>query len=257
MVGTVYLMYHELGMLGRNLCGTFKGHLPYAVLESEFRTQMCLLSERNWRGISVGEALASPISTSQRVVITVDDGSETDILGAAPLLQEAGFNATFYVVVGWIGKPGYLSASHLRELCSLGFEIGCHSMSHPFLTSLSEKELNIEVAQAKAMAEDISGTRVDHFSCPGGFWSQRVANHAKLAGYHSVVTSRPGINTVRTNLCCLTRVSVMRGIPINDFERLACGKGLLARRAKHGVLSIPKALLGADAYVRLHSVFRS
>jgi peptidoglycan/xylan/chitin deacetylase (PgdA/CDA1 family) len=257
MVGTIYLLYHELGMSGRELCDRFLGHPPYAVLESEFRAQMCLLRKGGWHGTSVSETLASPEVASRRVVITVDDGSETDLLGVAPLLSEAGFNATFYVVVGWLGKSGYLSASQLRELSSLGFEIGCHSMSHPFLTSLDDAALNVEVAQAKVILEDICGTRVDHFSCPGGFWSPRVAHCAKLAGYHSVATSRPGVNTARTNSFCLARVSVMRGVSTKEFERLPHARGLFARRAKHRILSIPKALLGADAYARLHSAFRA
>jgi peptidoglycan/xylan/chitin deacetylase (PgdA/CDA1 family) len=253
--GTVYLMYHEIAVAGRRLSRDFSGHVAYAVPEAELRSQLHSLRERRWRGISVTEALSINAGNSHLdVVLTFDDGSETDLLTAAPLLKEMDFKATFYVIVGWLGRRGYLSQSQLKELQGQGFEVGCHSMNHRYLTRLSEIELRIETAEAKARLEQILGVRVDHFSCPGGFWDARVARAAELAGYHSVATSRAGVNTRNTDPYCLARISIMKGTPRADFDRVCRGKGLFARRAREAILSVPKSLLGAEFYVKLHSV---
>ena len=77
----------------------------------------------------------SPVGKT--VCITFDDGCETDLLAAAPILKEFGFGATFYITVGFLGKPGYLSEAQVRNLSALGFEIGCHSLTHPYLPTLT------------------------------------------------------------------------------------------------------------------------
>ena len=38
------------------------------------------------------------------MTITFDDGCETDLLVAAPILRQAGFNATFFITWGRLGK---------------------------------------------------------------------------------------------------------------------------------------------------------
>jgi peptidoglycan/xylan/chitin deacetylase (PgdA/CDA1 family) len=37
----------------------------------------------------------------------------------------------------------------VREFDAQGFEIGCHSMTHPYLSDLSEPELKREIVDAK------------------------------------------------------------------------------------------------------------
>jgi peptidoglycan/xylan/chitin deacetylase (PgdA/CDA1 family) len=247
-------MYHEIAVAGRALTRDSSGHIAYVVRETEFRSQLQYLREHGWRGISVTESLSTNTNPHLGVVITFDDGSDTDLLAAAPLLKEMDFKATFYVIVGWLGTNGYLSQSQLRELYAQGFEIGCHSMNHRYLTRLSESELRVETAEAKARLEQILGVRVDHLSCPGGFWNWRVARAAKLSGYRSVATSRPGVNTGHADPYSLARISIMRGTALGSFDRICRGRGLLVKQVKEAILSIPKSLLGSDSYDTLHSV---
>jgi peptidoglycan/xylan/chitin deacetylase (PgdA/CDA1 family) len=250
-----FLMYHEIAVPGRELCRDFKGHVPYAVPQREFSSQLDFLREQRWRSLSVSEALAANSNGghASTVAITFDDGSETDLHTAAPLLDNAGFHATFYVIAGWLGRPGYMSASQLRELHARGFEIGCHSMTHKYLTGLTDRELRVEIADAKARLEEILGAAVNHLSCPGGFWSTKIARLAKLAGYKSVATSRVGRNSRRSDPYRLSRISIMRGMTLDDFRSVCYGHGLFLKQARERVAAIPKALLGANLYIRLHS----
>ena len=248
----VYLMYHELDLPGRPLCQSEPGYVRYIVYESNFREQMKSLQMMGYRGLSVPEALNG--SSHSAVAITFDDGCETDLLAAAPLLKEAGFGATFYITVGFMGKPGYLTATQLRELSELGFDIGCHSMTHPYLSDLDEAGLRNEIAVPKAKLEQITGRAVEHFSCPGGRWNRRVADCAQKAGYKSVATSRNSANSARTDPFHLGRVAIMRHTDRATFENISRGRGLWRLQLADLTRASAKRVMGNAGYEALRSI---
>ena len=247
-----FLMYHEIEAAGRGLCDTDPGYVRYVVSEATFRDQLAQLRADGYAGIRVGQWLAGNCDR-QAVVITFDDGSETDALIAAPLLAEMGFTATFYVIAGRVGQRGYLSPAQLYTLRDGGFEIGCHSMTHRYLDEADGEQLRVELGGAKDRLEQITGARVVHFSCPGGRWSRRVAEQAARAGFESVASSRIGINAPTTDRFNLARVAVMRGHDRAAFARLVRGEGLTARRARAGFLNAAKTFLGNRAYERVRA----
>jgi peptidoglycan/xylan/chitin deacetylase (PgdA/CDA1 family) len=257
----VYLMYHEIELVGQTTCETEPGYTRYVVSEQEFRRQMSWLEAEGFQGVSVAEALKltrwNDNSDRRPIVITFDDGSETDLIAAAPALKQSGFNATFYVIAGRLGKRGYLSEQQLRELSDEGFEIGCHSMTHRYLSELNENGLRVEVVEAKKRIEQIIGRRVASFSCPGGRWSAQVARVAREAGYDSLATSRTGANPCSADLFRLSRIAMMRGTSMTDYERLCRGEGLLMRRARAQLFDTAKGLLGNSLYEKVRSLVLS
>jgi peptidoglycan/xylan/chitin deacetylase (PgdA/CDA1 family) len=250
--GVVFLMYHELEVPGRPLARTDPGYMRYVVRLPDFRLQMEMLQRQAWRGLSVGGTLDT--FSQKTVTITFDDGCESDLLYAAPILRELNFGATFYITTGFLGKPGHLSQSQVRELGGLGFEIGCHSMNHPYLTDLNDKDLHREVAEAKVQLEQILGKAVLHFSCPGGRYDKRVAEMAWSAGYRTVATSRIAMNFKTSNPLGLGRVAVMRSTSAATFQRLYQGQDLWRMRLQLQVREAVKMLLGNSSYDHLRSV---
>jgi peptidoglycan/xylan/chitin deacetylase (PgdA/CDA1 family) len=248
----VYLMYHELELPERPLCQSEPGYVRYVLPESEFRSQIEYLKNHGYGGLSVGQAVVLP--EGKNVVITFDDGSETDLITAAPILRRAEYNATFYLTSAWIGKPGYLSPSQVRELSAQGFEIGCHSRTHAYLTDLDDAGLRREIAQAKSELEQITGTAIEHFSCPGGRYNGRVAAVARAAGYRTVATSRIEANTLETDSFALGRVAILRGLPIVEFADICSGEALPRLRAQGGLRDAAKQLLGSSLYDRVRGV---
>jgi peptidoglycan/xylan/chitin deacetylase (PgdA/CDA1 family) len=250
--GTVFLMYHELERAGRDLVDNDPGYVRYVLGEEDFRAHVALMRETSLRGVSVGDALAARDDEAGRsVCITFDDGCESDYLCAAPILSDAGFNATFYVVSGFVGRRGYVTDGQLRELSDAGFEIGSHSDTHAYLDDIGEADLREEIAGSKSKLEDLTGKRVEHFSCPGGRWTRRAAEVARGAGYLSVATSSPGVNTASTDPFSLRRVKVMRGTGAREFGRLSRAEGLLRRRAQEAALAAAKRLLGNTVYEKV------
>lgn len=253
--GVVFLMYHELETAGRPLCGEAAGYSRYVVGAEDFKQHLSHLRSAGLRGVSVGEALkrTEDDAVKNRVCITFDDGCETDLLFAAPLLKDAGFDATFYVTVGHLNRRGYMSESQLSELSDAGFDIGSHSMTHCYLHDLDDRRLREEVSGSKERLEQLTGRPVAHFSCPGGRWDSRVAALAREAGYESVATSAVGVNTRATDPFKLSRVAVTRGTTADEVLRVARGEGLAARRARVAVLDVAKRVLGNSIYERLRT----
>ena len=252
MAKRIYLMYHELELPGRPLYQSEPGDLRYILLASDFEDQMRWLKSIGWQGMSVTDAFSFP--TDHGVVVTFDDGRETDLLIAASILEQARFGATFYITVGFLGKRGYLSRSQLRELSDAGFDIGCHSMTHPYLSDLADQQLHREIAEAKIELEQMTGRSIEHFSCPGGRWNRRVADVAQQAGYRSVATSRATANSQNANLFSLGRVAVMRGTSLPIFQGLCQGRGLWKLQIRDLARSMAKHGFGNSTYDRIRSL---
>jgi peptidoglycan/xylan/chitin deacetylase (PgdA/CDA1 family) len=247
----VFLMYHELELPGRRICQDEPGYARYVLPDSEFRAQLEYLKQNAWQGLSVGQALAFPEGPS--VAITFDDGCETDLLTAAPILRQAGFQATFFITSGKLGQPGYLSPAQLKDLSLQGFEIGCHSMTHAYLADLDENGLRREIVDAKKQLEQIIGRSVDHFSCPGGRYDSRVVAMARNTGYRSVCTSRIQANSKTTDAFALGRVAMLRDLPLNAFSGICDGASLPRMRAQSTIREAAKRILGNSIYDRVRA----
>lgn len=248
----VFLMYHELEIAGRPLCQPEPGYARYVLPVPGFSSQIDYLKANGWQGLSVGQALEFP--EGRNVAITFDDGCETDLLAAAPILRRTGFQATFFITCGRLGKAGYLSREQLKELSEQGFEIGCHSMTHPYLTDLDESGLRYETCDAKSQLEQIIGKPVDHFSCPGGRCNERVVSMARAAGYKTVATSLIQTNSRKTDVFALGRVAILRDISLPAFAAVCAGTSLFHMRSQSAVRAAARQILGNSFYDRVRAI---
>ena len=249
-------MYHELELAGRKLCQSAPGYVRYILRLETFREQMAWIKNAGWRGLNVSEALrypAEPQPDKQAVCITFDDGCETDLIAAAPELRKLGLHATFYVTAGFLGMPGYLSAEQLRELDSEGLEIGCHSMTHAYLSDISEPELKREIVDAKNRIEQIVGRAIDHFSCPGGRYDRRALAMARQAGFRTVANSDFHANSSSTNAYEFGRIAMMRDITIREFSTICRGVGLWKKRLQYRTRRAVQRIFGNHVYDQLRS----
>jgi peptidoglycan/xylan/chitin deacetylase (PgdA/CDA1 family) len=245
----VFLMYHELELPGRKLCQSEPGYVRYILPVETFRSQMAWIITSGWRGLNVSEAVRYPAEPS--VCITFDDGCETDLIAGAPVLREFGLNATFYLTAGFLGTPGYLNADQIRDLDAQGFQIGCHSMTHPYLSDLSDQEQKREIVDAKALIEEIIGHPIEAFSCPGGRYDQRTLHIARQAGFTTVANSRFYSNSPRTSLFELGRVAMLRDLTLKEFSATCQGRGLWKKRLQHQARRSAQRMFGNHAYDNL------
>jgi peptidoglycan/xylan/chitin deacetylase (PgdA/CDA1 family) len=247
---TVFLMYHEIGDVPH-------AELRYTVSEPGFRQQLVDLAAGGYEVVGVGQALARPEGRRPRIVMTFDDGAATDHEVAALLLARHGFGATFYVVPTFLGRAGYMTQAQLVELADGGFEVGSHSMTHAYLSDLTDSRLESEVAGSKRRLEQILGRPVRHFACPGGRVSGRVRAAVVAAGYESLATSRTGVARTGADVFALPRVAMYRHTSAAEFGRICRGEGLFTRRLPEIARGFAKQFLGNHSYDRLRRLLLS
>lgn len=252
--GFMALMYHELLAPGQHPCEDTPGYRRYVLSRQEFSQQLDLLTSAEMTGLALGSLVATlpRDPSSPAVAITFDDGCASDLEHAAPLLAARGFGATFFIVPGFLGRRGYLTAPGVRELAAAGFEIGSHGLTHALLSHLPPQELARELIDSRARLEDVSGVGVHLLSCPGGRWSPLVASVARSAGYGIVATSAIGLNTVQTPLECLRRLAIRPGLPAGRFLQYCRGEHLWPQRLRSGFLHMVRRVIGERRFQAIH-----
>ncbi len=138
------------------------------------------------------------IFTTGAVSLRFDDNWLSQYKNAFPLLNQAGFDATLYVVSKQIadtGFPGYMSRAQIEEVYKEGHEIGAHTRTHPDLVTLS----------TQGKIDEIEGSRNDllawgvgpilSFAYPFGSYDSSVIEVVKSAGFQSAGSSNGGLAT--------------------------------------------------------------
>ncbi len=178
------LLYHGLYADRLEIAG--KPAREYVPME-EFRAHILWLKEAGYALLTLRECRTRVERGGlppRSVCLTFDDGKASDLRLAAPVLADLGARATFFIIPGWLGKPNILTADGVKELSGAGFEIGAHSLNHPFLTSLGDEALRQEVRAPKSYLEDLLGHQVESFSYPFGDSDRRVRSAVAEAGHH-------------------------------------------------------------------------
>lgn len=137
-------------------------------------------------------ALLDAAAERKDVRITFDDGNISDLENALPALRARGLRATFFIVAGRIGTPGFVDASSVRQLAAAGMEIGSHGMRHRPWRHLDARARDEELVRAKAVLEEVVERPVTEAACPFGSYDRHVIAGLRTAGYLRVYTSDRG-----------------------------------------------------------------
>ena len=168
-----------------------------------FLAQMTALAERGYEILSLadmlqvvrGERPASP----KAVALTFDDGYQDLLDHVLPVLERFGFRATFFLVSDRVGGTNSWDARHgdpprrlmgwseAAALVARGMEIGSHSRTHPFLTTLSESEMEKEIRGSKDVIED-SGAFSTRFGGNGVRTDPFQLHRSEITYYDSALT---------------------------------------------------------------------
>ncbi len=126
------------------------------------------------------------------VLFTFDDGGASAHEPTARLLEARGWRGHFFIVTDRVGQPGFLTREQIRDLHRRGHHIGSHSHSHPAsFSQLARDRMLHEWKESRRILGEILGEPVWSASVPGGFYSRRVANSAREAGYAVMFNSEP------------------------------------------------------------------
>jgi peptidoglycan/xylan/chitin deacetylase (PgdA/CDA1 family) len=225
-------MYHSISDIGRNVHPYFLTNTSPGI----FARQMMFLRDSGYPVVELGQ-LVGDMRAGRNIVpgtvaLTFDDGFGDFYTDAFPVLRECGFPATVFLATGLIdsgsGFKGQrcLTWAEVRELRNHGVTFGSHTVNHPMLSRISERELEFELVRSKERIESELGEAVEGFSYPFAFPELDRYHVEKLrtilarSGYKYGVSTRIGTTSKRDNIFCLRR------LPVNsrDDERLMKAK---------------------------------
>ncbi len=233
------LVYHHVGPRPASLPSDL------TITPEAFRRHIQVLRRAGYQGISLAEWTGwvrhGTRLPRRPVVITFDDAYAGIATHALPILQAAGYRATFFVVTSCIGGinawdnahraagPPLMDAAELRYWAEQGFEVGSHSRTHADLTGLPENELLAEIEQSQAELQSLVARPVQSFAYPYGAHDARVRS-AVARTYNAAVTVDEGINTLGTDSFAGRRTAAQAcDSALDVLLRAAFGKSGFAR----------------------------
>tara|TARA_A100000164_G_C21749723_1_gene696398 strand:+ start:127 stop:921 length:795 start_codon:yes stop_codon:yes gene_type:complete len=202
---TRIMMYHMIS----DQLGTGK-KTGLRVSESMFEKQIKWFKDNNWIFIKMSQ-LKEFEDHEKVVAITFDDGYEDNYLKALPILKKYEACATLYLVIkrhdndwsvkknpkhntGVLSKENKLSDSQISEMLdSEIFELGGHTITHPYLLNTLHDEKVKEIHGCKSKLEFKFNTKISSFAYPFGIYTKEDKNIVEESDFDSAVTTNEGI----------------------------------------------------------------
>jgi peptidoglycan/xylan/chitin deacetylase (PgdA/CDA1 family) len=108
---------------------------------------------------------------SKTIVLFFDDGWQNQYDVALPLLKHFRFYATFGIITDLIGSDqntlwARMTSSQIQDLSKKGFEIASHSVTHPYLTTMTYEQVMFELTESKRALESLNVRTVKNFIVP-------------------------------------------------------------------------------------------
>ncbi len=235
----------------------------FTITRERFDQQMAFLKAEGYQSVTLQQvyefvAAGKPLPL-RSVLITVDDGWTSNIEIMIPILQKHGMRASFFVTTSpdaWIygkfrGLDGPLSKADVAGIHAAGFEIGSHSVTHPYLIELSESAIRAEFVDSKRWIEEATGAPCPFLSIPGNFYDARIARIARESGYFAVFTANVGTVNAATPSFDIPRLIVEGNFTLPEFARNLRPLAIGTRKIIAAVKKWPPHVLGATRYMAL------
>ncbi|MEN3014198.1 MAG: polysaccharide deacetylase family protein [Endomicrobiia bacterium] len=184
------LVYHQI----ENYRGGLKS---LYVSPLAFEKQMRYLYSRGYTTITLTELkhrLENKLPLKKMFCITFDDGYK-NLNHAYSILKKYNFKATVYLHIDAIQTGVYsypkmpaslmISFEEMKKMLDV-FEIGNHTLTHPDLTTLSEKEIIKELRESNKVLEKFFNLKPEHFCYPFG---KVFKNHKSILSKEDFLTA--------------------------------------------------------------------
>lgn len=126
------------------------------------------------------------------LIITFDDGYESNYKYAFPLLKKYGLKATIFVITSRVGTQEtqypHFTWEQAREMEESGLvRIESHTNTHPDMSVLSQQEQQEEIRRSKYLIDSNLHKECRVLSFPYGMHNEEAVALAQKAGYEAAV----------------------------------------------------------------------
>jgi peptidoglycan/xylan/chitin deacetylase (PgdA/CDA1 family) len=154
----------------------------------------------------------------QDIVLTFDDGNESDYTIAFEELVKRNLKGKFFIIANKIDQPYYLDSTQVLELHKSGMEIGSHGMNHVCWRNLDANILVDEINGSKKILEDMLSSPVTEAACPFGGYDKKSIKALRNAGYVNIYTSDGYVEEYDNYV--ISRYSIKNNNVIKDIHDL-------------------------------------
>jgi peptidoglycan/xylan/chitin deacetylase (PgdA/CDA1 family)/GT2 family glycosyltransferase len=199
----------------------------YYLRPQRFRQMMRLFRLTGHKTATLAQWLKGDVP-AHHVLLTFDDGYDDLFQELLPFVMEHRYTPVIFLVADRIGASNIwdqasglrarnlLTLEQIREMQKYGVEFGSHTLTHPYLPSVSDSQLRREVSDSRHRLQDMLGTEVSSFAYPFGGVDRRVRAAVADAGYKVAFSTMPGSNWWNDPLCQL-RAEVNEQTTLLDF----------------------------------------
>jgi len=182
-----------------------------------FAAQMHALAAAGYHAVTMDQMWdnwhhGTPLPHGKPIVISFDNGYESQKLYALPVLR----------AMGWVGvenlqlsglpfSQGGLNRAEVRDLLAAGWAPDTPGYNHADLITLSPSELHFQVAVARQRIRALYHVKADWFCYPSGHYNAAVIAAVKAAGFLGSTTVTPGWASPGENSFTLPRLRVFAG----------------------------------------------
>jgi len=157
-------------------------------------------------------------------ILTFDDGFR-NILSAKDFLVRLKIKPTVFLTsspfkVDRIELGTHQELLNTQDVLSLiknGWEIGCHSATHPDFSKLSPTDQQQEIKISKHKLESQMGTKISYFAYPKGNYNYDILSSVKDAGYSMGLTMDDNPITHKSNPLLLPRIGIDKTHSFTEF----------------------------------------
>jgi len=124
-----------------------------------------------------------------------------------------------------------LSWDAAREMNANNLSIESHTVTHPILTNIDEKQLDFELRVSRERLENNLSKKVETFCYPNGAFNENVRQAVENSGYKCAVTTRYGFVEKAENKFLLSRIDAL--YDIENFAQSVSGFEALKQRIRN------------------------
>ncbi len=227
------LMYHRLI---NNENGIGKNTIYLNV--EEFEKQLKYLKDNNYITITFKDLyILSKEDRKKRkyIILTFDDGYKDNYDLLFPLLKKYNMKAVIYMVsdekynkwdVEASGEKKFdlMSKDEMLEMHKSGLvEFGGHTLHHPKLNTLTEKEQKYEIEENKIYLEETLGEKLCSFAYPYGIFNVTSKKIVKELGFNYGLATDSGAFYIDDDLYQVRRIGIFSDITMSKFKRRVKG----------------------------------
>ncbi len=187
------------------------------VPSEEFAEQMHALAQAGFHAVTMDQLWANwkegtPLPPGKPIVLTFDNGYQSQYSNAAPILRRLGWVGVENVqLTGLPPSQGGLSPAQVRGLVSSGWELDTQGFSHADLITLDPSQLHYQVAVARNEVQRLYHVAANWFCYPSGHYDAAVVEAVRAAGYRGSTTVVPGWAQAGGDPYRLPRLRVLGG----------------------------------------------